>query len=171
MSFDSKETGLSIGDEVWVATALLHRQHPDQPDFTRHEIEDRLRRENIVGRFRPGVTPHIYMHAVANRPPKPGKLRLLFATGDDRRRLFRAGDRYDPAREGPIEHGGTRVVPDAAQLPPRYRELIDWYFSEYSPSTPAAERGDPILALRGLGKAMWDERPDDYVERLRSGWQ
>ena len=30
---------------------------------------------------------------------------------------------------------------------------------------------DPILSLRGLGKAIWaDEDPDAYVERLRDGW-
>jgi hypothetical protein len=161
---------VSIGDELWVATALLHREHPDQQDFTRHQIEDRIRRENIAGRFRPGVTPHIYLHAVANRPPKPGKLRMLFATSDDRRRLFRDGDPYDPARQGPTDHGGSRVAPDANQLPPRYRELLDWYFSAYSPRTVGPPVGDPILTLRGLGKAIWDEQPDEYVERLRAGW-
>ena len=31
---------------------------------------------------------------------------------------------------------------------------------------------DPILALRGMGKAIWArEDADAYVERLRSGWQ
>ena len=31
---------------------------------------------------------------------------------------------------------------------------------------------DPILALRGMGKAIWErEDADAYVERLRSGWQ
>ena len=30
---------------------------------------------------------------------------------------------------------------------------------------------DPILSLRGLGKAVWaDEDPDAYVDRLREGW-
>ena len=31
---------------------------------------------------------------------------------------------------------------------------------------------DPILALRGLGKEIWaDEDPDEYVRRLRKGWE
>ena len=31
---------------------------------------------------------------------------------------------------------------------------------------------DPILALRGTGKATWaDEDADAYVERLRQGWE
>ena len=161
---------LSIGDEVWVATALLHREHPDQPNFTRRQIEDRIRRENIVGRFRPGVTPHIYLHTVANRPPRPAKLRMLFAIAEDRRRLFRHGDPYDRDREGPTDRGGTRVTPDANQLPARYRELLDWYFSSYSPGAAGPQGGDPILALRGLGKTIWNEQPDEYVERLRAGW-
>ena len=33
--------------------------------------------------------------------------------------------------------------------------------------TPA----DPILALRGVGRALWaDEEADAYVSRLREGW-
>ena len=32
--------------------------------------------------------------------------------------------------------------------------------------------GDPILALRGMGKELWeDEDADAYVDRLRDGWQ
>ncbi len=31
---------------------------------------------------------------------------------------------------------------------------------------------DPILALRGMGKELWeDEDADAYVDRLRDGWQ
>ncbi len=30
---------------------------------------------------------------------------------------------------------------------------------------------DPLLALRGSGKDLWaDETADDYVRRLREGW-
>lgn len=50
---------------------------------------------------------------MANRPPNPGRLRMLFATGEDRRRLFQAGDQYHPDREGPEDKGGTRVIPIA----------------------------------------------------------
>ena len=51
-----------------------------------------------------------------------------------------------------------------------YRSLIDWYRTLY-----AARAGetppDPILALRGLGRALWaDEEADAYVSRLRDGW-
>ena len=161
---------LTIGEEVWIATALLHREHPSEPDFSRSQIEDRLRRENIVGRFRAGVRPHIYLHAVANRPPNPGRLRMLFATVDDRRRLFRVGDVYDTEREGPVDRGGTRVHPDPAAIPARYRDLVDWYLSEYSPGLANGGGSDPILSLYGLGKSIWDEPADAYVQRLRAEW-
>ena len=161
---------LTIGDEVWIATALLHREHPAQADFTRAQIEERVRSENIFGRFRAGVRPHIYVHAVANRPPNPGRLRMLFATGGDRRRLFRAGDPYHPDREGPADSGGRRVIPDREAIPQRYRDLVDWYLSAYSSGIPNGREVDPILALRGLGKSIWDEPADEYVQRLRADW-
>ncbi|MDE0390266.1 MAG: hypothetical protein OXI75_16325 [Rhodospirillales bacterium] len=34
------------------------------------------------------------------------------------------------------------------------------------------DAGDPIFALRGMGRKIWaDEDADAYVDRLRSGWQ
>jgi hypothetical protein len=31
---------------------------------------------------------------------------------------------------------------------------------------------DPLLALRGSGKELWaDEHADEYVRRLREGWE
>jgi hypothetical protein len=171
MVTSEKTSDVQVGDEVWIATALLHRENPDRADFTRQEIEQRLRHEHIVAQFRPGVTPHIYLHCVANRPPNPRRLRMLYATDDDRRRLFRPGDPYDRGREGPLEHTGTRIVPERTSLPEPYRELIDWYFTTHSPAGRTPEQTDPILGLRGLGKSIWDEQPDEYVHRLRAGWE
>ncbi len=33
---------ITIADEVWIATALLHREQPDRADFTIHEIQERV---------------------------------------------------------------------------------------------------------------------------------
>ncbi len=161
---------ITIANEVWIATALLHRQYPERTEFTISEIRDRVEREGLAGRLRPGMLPHLYSHCVANRPPKPARLRLLFATGKGSRRLYRPGDLYDRGRE----HGPS--LPEPAELPTAYRELLDWYRETYLGSSGAdydpTEQPDAILALRGLGKDLWaDEHPDRYVERLRSGWQ
>ena len=43
-------------------------------------------------------------------------------------------------------------------------------FNEYAGGGGCRE-ADPILSLRGLGKAIWaDEDADAYVDRLREGW-
>ena len=39
---------LKVADEVWLATALLHREHPDRADFTVAEIVERARQEGLT---------------------------------------------------------------------------------------------------------------------------
>ena len=33
---------IRVADEVWIAAALLHREHPEAADFSLKEIEARL---------------------------------------------------------------------------------------------------------------------------------
>ncbi len=161
-----KKYVLRVADETWIATALLHRENPDRSDFTISEIVERARKEAIEGELRPGIRVHAAQHCVANRPPNPGRYRMLCATEKNRRRLFRNGDPYHPARQG------AKTVPARDELPARYRELLDWYYSEYVPRSAGIEKPDPLLALRGSGKELWgDEHADHYVRRLREGWE
>ena len=107
---------------------------------------------------------HAYLHCVANKPPNPGRYRMLIETSKGRRRLFRPGDPCDPGR------AAGKDVPRDDEIPPEYGELIDWYRNDY---VPDGERQvtDPILSLFGLGKEIWaDEDADAYVRRLREGW-
>ena len=153
----------SVADEAWIATALLHREHPDRQDFTLQEIVRRA--EQVAGPepLRPGVRHHVSYHAVAQTRPNPGRHCLLFATARGRRRLFQPGDPRHPDRRG-------REVPQRDRLPPAYRSLVDWYRAEYVADAGQAP-ADPILALRGVGRALWtDEEADAYVARLREGW-
>src|SRR5262245_40449487 len=82
----STEAGgrILVADEVWIVTALLHREYPERADFTVKEIMERARRENIVGQLRPGVHVHVIQQCVANRPPKPGRYLMLIETGKGR---------------------------------------------------------------------------------------
>lgn len=158
---------LKVADEVWIATALLHREHPDRGDFSVREIVDRAARENITGRQRPGVYVHAIQHAVANLPASPNRYRLLFATAADRRRLFREGDPANPGR------AGSKSTPRREDLPAKYRHLVDWYYTEYAHRSSLRERikNDPILQMIGLGKDVWKDEPaDEYVRRLREEW-
>ena len=157
---------IKVADEVWIATALLHRENPKREDFTVAEIVECVRRENISGELRPGVQVHAYLHCVANRPPNPGRYRMLYATGKKTRRLFRESDDFD------LERRGGKVKPEKENIPIKYHPLLDWYSEKFVGKRKGLKETDPILALRGLGKEIWvGEDPDEYVSRVRGGWE
>ena len=157
---------IKVADEVWIATALLHREHPDRADFEIEEIMQRATKEAGKRPLRPGVYVHIVQHCVANRPPNPGRYRMLFEIAPGRRRLFRNGDNYDPAREG------AKIVPAREEIPSEYSELVDWYRDWSQDSIEDRIKNDPLLALYGDGEDLWaEEKADDYVRRLREGWE
>jgi len=91
---------------------------------------------------------------------------MLFETGPSRRRLFRRGDSYHPDREG------AKITPEREDLPTGYNGLLNWYQGWSSAASNNASKEDPLLSLRGSGKHLWaDEHADDYVRRLREGWE
>jgi hypothetical protein len=156
---------VKVADQVWLVAALLHREHADRDDFSIEEILTRARREPVSRPLRPGFHVHVVQHCVANRRPNPGRWRMLVETAPGRRRLYRPGDPSHPAREG------ARTLPEAGQIPVEHRELLAWYRTEYGRRPQAARGPDPLLALRGSGRALWaDEPADAYVRRLRQGW-
>ena len=158
------KSGLKVADEVWIAAALLHREQPERPDFRVEEIVERARKEAIGGPARAGVYVHVIQHCVANRPPNPGRYRMLFETAPGRRRLFRAGNAYQPAREG------AKITPRVEDMPYGYGGLRAWYRDWCSAAVRSAPEADPLLSLLGSGKHLWaDEHADEYVHRLREG--
>jgi hypothetical protein len=166
MPVSVRAEGLKVADEVWIATALLHKEHPDRADFANEEIIERVRREGLVRPVSPGVYVHISQHCVANRRPYPNRYRILFETSPGRRRLFRDGDPYHPQREG------SKTTPEREELPPEYRNLLDWYREWNRNTVKDRIKNDPLLALYGSGKDLWaDEHADEYIRRLREGWE
>jgi hypothetical protein len=191
---------VSCAVEVFLATALLHKEQPGRPDFTIQEIVNRAARENITGEMRSGVNVHASQHCVANRAPNPAKHRMLFATGKHTRRLLQPEDEVHPERTG-------KVFPDAGELPERYLPLLEWAKERYEQGLEAAGnrpldpddwtrelRGDPVLPpgyvspgnlpekpprhlegllrARGIGAEMAAGiDPDDYIRELREGWE
>ncbi len=161
----SRTAGVKVADEVWIATALLHREHPERSDFSIEEIVERAKRERLSGPLRPGVYVHVVQHCVANRAPNPGRYRMLFETAPGRRRLYRPGDAYHRGREG------SKSAPNREDLPAGYSGLLDWYRDWCAASSTSAVDSDPLLCLAGSGRQLWaDEPADDYVRRLREGW-
>lgn len=84
MSFDIK-----VADEVWIGCALLHVENPLRQSFSQKEIVNKIKQENIFGTLRPGITWHISLHCVANKPPNPAKYRMLYTLPDESIRLFK----------------------------------------------------------------------------------
>jgi len=162
----STQADVKVADEVWIAAVLLHREFPQNADFTVEEIVNRARKLALTKVLRPGVYVHVVQHCVANRPPNPGRYRTLFETAPGRRRLFRKGDAYHPEREG------GKITPKLEDLPHGYSGLLGWYNDWCSAASGNALQEDPLLSLRGSGKQLWaDEHADDYVRRLREGWE
>ncbi len=157
---------VKVADEVWIATALLHREHAQASDFSIEEIVARARREGLHQPLRPGVYVHVVQHCVAYRPPNPGRYRMLFETAEGRRRLYRIGDPYRPDREG------SKITPDPEDLPAGYAELLEWYREWCVAARRNPAETDPLLQARGSGKHIWaDEHADEYVNRLRDNWE
>jgi hypothetical protein len=157
---------LKVADEVWIAAALLHREHAKASDFSIEEIVERARQEGLHEPLRPGVYVHVVQHCVANRPPNPGRYRMLFETTRGRRRLFHSGDPSHPEREE------GKTMPQREDLPEGYADLWNWYVEWDRNRAQELIKNDPLLSLRGTGKHIWaDEHADEYVRRLREGWE
>lgn len=153
-------------DRVWIATALLHRENPEQEDFSESEVVARGRREGFVEERSNAFAVHANQHCVANRRPNPGNHRMLFETRKGRRRLYREGDPSSPGRAG-------KVTPNPGDIPAKYHILLDWYrkWSRPTAGRTAKRPTDPLLALRGSGRQLWkDQHADAYVRSLREGW-
>jgi hypothetical protein len=180
-------TDISCAVEVFLATALLHRDQPSRPDFTIQEIVSRAARENITGEMRQGVSVHASQHCVANKAPNPAKHRMLYSTGKHTRRLLLPDDDVHPERTG-------KIFPEPGELPEPYLPLLDWAKARYESAgnftndrslttTPNLQKStaDPgsadrwlesLFELEGLGKEHWkDVDPDEFVRQLREGWE
>jgi hypothetical protein len=154
---------MKLADQVWIATALLHQQYPERDAFSVAEIVERAAEERFVEPQPSGVYTHAQAHCVANRPPQPAKLRMLYATPEGGRRLCRRGDDYHPQRED------GKTLPDPDDIPARYHFLFSWYVETYrsgsslaplrrsSPDeqrkpAPARPTEEPAPASEGDGK-------------------
>jgi len=156
--------GLKVADEVWVAVACLHREHPERQGFSPREILERAGRLHPGVACRPGLQPHIYQHCVATEEPSPARYRMLSRNPDRTLRLFRQGDGYHRKRKS------GKTQPDRAALPQEHRSLVDWYMSEYDQPRGRRLEEDPILALAGVGKELWKSLGggDAVIRWLRS---
>lgn len=78
---------------------------------------------------------------------------------------LQSGDAYLPQREG------GKIPPNPEDLPKgRFKRVLAWYRGWCAKAAERTVEDDPLLVLRGSGKALWaDEHADSYVRRLREG--
>ena len=126
---------IKVADEVWIGTALLHREQPARESFSTAEIVDRVFQEGLHRPLRPGVQIHVAQHCVANKRPNPGTYCMLYETARGQRRLYRHTDEAHPYRVG------SKVVPQRSDIPAEYGYLLDWYAAVYD--RPEAPSGPP----------------------------
>jgi hypothetical protein len=176
---------VTCANEVFIATALLHREHPERKDFLIQEIVSRAEQENLHGDLRPSVNVHASSHCVANKEPKPARYRMLFATGKHTRRLLLPGDEAHRGRNG-------KILPDSDELPEQYLPLLEWARARYERArnatgiwtggqqdqsatqekAPRSRHLSGLLQARGIGAEMAAGiDPDDYLRELREGWE
>lgn len=156
-----KNLALKVADAVWVATAMLHREHPKAEGFSVAEIVEKVKRETLTDKEDISIYTHVNQHCVANRPPNQAKLRMLFETKDEMRRLFCPSDTFHAEREG-------RVVPKMADIPMDLWPLLKWYEDWCTKRRGRAIVDDPLMALAGSGKGMWSDDAVKHVNRLRA---
>jgi hypothetical protein len=159
---------IKVADEVWLAVAMLHQRHPESTDFSIDEIMEFARTANelrFLGPLRTGFYVHVVQHCVANRPPSPARYKMILETSPGRRRLFRPGDPCHPERA----HG--KSIPN--ELPENWFDgILAWYRRWSQEKKEDRIMNDPLLALYGSGKDLWaDEHADEYIRRLREGWE
>jgi hypothetical protein len=161
---------MKAADAIWIATALLHQEHPDAADFRVSEIIERTLAEELTDALPTTIQTHVSRHSVANLEPRYATLRMLQETAPGRRRLHWPSDPYHPGRQGAPDQAGTRFAPMPDDLPARFRPLLDWYANQQRVST-AQPSDDALLSLEGAGSGLWrDEPADAYVRRLRESW-
>jgi hypothetical protein len=152
---------LKVADAVWVATAMLQRENPGSEGFPVGDIVAKVKEEALTEGQESSIYLHANQHCVANRPPNDAKLRMLFQTKDNLRRVYcPSADPFHPARNG-------RYCPEPSELPYELLPLFDWYQGWVVKQARRAITQDPLLALAGTGEGRWGQDAVQYVKRLR----
>lgn len=161
-----KMADIKVADETWIGCALHHYENPISDSFSVQEIVYRVKKENIFGRLRPGISVHANQHCVANRKPNPDKYRMLYELSGNRRRLFRDGDDFHPDRAGP-DRAGTKTKPDLSSIPEKYHYLLDWYDNEYNSSGEISPEAVNAESEKGLKKEEVKPKVVDTTQGIR----
>ena len=157
------QVDLLVADEVWIATALLHRATRARGEHFRSGDRGSRGRRNSAGSLRPGVEVHVRFIAWRTAPPSPRGSACCTTRA-------RAGD--CTVRATPVTPDAPgKIAPQPDDIPEKYRYLLDWYRREYA-APPRDTWLQGIFEMVGAGKDLFAGLdPDEYVRRNREGWE
>lgn len=132
---------VKAADQVWIALALLLKEHPERKVFSRQEIMEKVLQEFGQVHAPATISAHISGHCVASKPPSPERHRMLTRESRGTYHLFRPGEEipHPERRDG-------KIMPSAEEIPSKYLYLLDWYRLAYC--APAIVFGPDALLLR-----------------------
>ena len=137
-------------------------------DFAIDEIMTRARRETISRPLRArSFHVHLTQHCVANRPPNPGRWRILMESAPGRRR----GCSGRVIRTIQLARVQGRL-PEPGDLPPEYGSALDLVSTGVRAPVPEEPGAGSSAGAPRTGRALWSDEPaDTYIKRLREGWE
>lgn len=127
---------MNVPTIIWIATATLHKLHPNRTSFTTKEIRDVI----IDQGLRPEIaitTINVYLtsYAVSTSPVLVDNVRYLLKLTRGVYRLWADGDNYHESRKD------GRKYPTSERLG-EFASLLDWYFNTYVPNRGKYEQPD-----------------------------
>jgi len=161
---ENNEISLTTANAVWIATALLHSENDENKTFACKEIFQKVRDQNLVQTEDVTVFAHISTHCVANTKPWPNVHRKLLRVATGRYRLYKPGDDFHPSRKN------GQSAPLADEVPPKYRNLIDWYHNEYCKeisSLPVSTMTHSNFPITTIEKEGTIKIPTSVLEKLQ----
>lgn len=141
---------VKAADQIWIALALLLKEHPERDDFSPEEIKGKLLQEFGLVYAPTTIFTHISKHCVASEPPNPARYRILTRTSRGRYRLFRPEDYYHPEREN------GKIMPSAKEIPAKHLFLLDWYKSEHCAPAKVFGPDAPLLRVQTGASGLRD---------------
>ncbi len=131
---DSPIGSISTAVAVWIATAMLHKEHGIHETFSNQTIIGKVRQQKLCGVSHKTISDHVAGHCVANAPTTtPSTHRKLYRVAPGMYRLYRRGEPFHRTREY------CKDAPAVHLLPEEYKNLRGWYDDEYcNASDPAS---------------------------------
>ena len=119
-----KNPDITLPAAVWIATAILHRDHGADELFTPEQIVDKVAKKRTYNRQSLQTT--ISSVCVANTDAYSTNHRMLYRVKPGKYRLYHKDDDYHKSRKGGI------TCPKTKDIPAKYKSLVKWYKEIYN---------------------------------------